>query len=124
MGGRGSNSLRNSSTGVPESMPTLEAVMTAAKALKGEALENAITQLEWDGDWYREDKRQKKAFVEGVVKNNYVRDPAESGSGVTDQIDINKKILRAVYNLPMVGKEVNERFGRYDVDVLYRRRNK
>ena len=67
MGGRGNSGSRNA-TGVPRQMPTLEEVLKTAKSLKGEALEKAITELEWDGDWYREDKRQKKGFVEGVVK--------------------------------------------------------
>ena len=122
MGGRGGSGSRNS-TGIPSSMPSKEEVLKAAKALKGKALEKAITELEWDGDWYREDKRMKKDFVTGVVENNYVRDPAESGSGyfIADQIDTNKKILAAVYGINRYGKDFEERFGSYDVDRIYER---
>ena len=122
MGGRGSSSTRNNNTGIPNSRPLKDEVLRAAKALKGEALEHAITTLEWDGDWYREDKRQKKAFVVAVIENNYTNDPAEFYD-VTDRIDSNDKILAAVYGYnSSYSEEFRQRFGRYDVDRLYERR--
>lgn len=108
-------------TGVPSKMPELDDVLKKVKSLKGEELDRAINWLEWDADWYREDKRQKKGFVEAVVKNNYVRDPAEAGWGIADQIDTNRKILAAVYGVSSYGKEITEKFGTYDVDKLYLR---
>lgn len=125
MGGRSSVGTRNSnSTGIPDSRPSKEEVLKAAKALKGEDLERAITALEWDGDWYREDKRQKKAFVVGVVENNYTNDPAEFYD-ITDRIASNDKILSAVYGYSSShSEEFRKRFGRYDIDRLYERRPK
>lgn len=118
MGSVGSNGNRNTSTGVPDKMPTLDEVLKTAKSLKGEALDNAITELEWDGDWYREDKRQKKGFVEAVVRNNYVRDPVE-GWDIGVAVDSNRTILAAVYGVSKNSKEFNERF-----DTLYSRRKR
>lgn len=121
MGGRGNSGSRNN-TGIPNSRPLKEEVLRAAKALKGEALEHAITTLEWDGDWYREDKRQKKAFVVEVVEKNYTNDPAEFYD-VADRIDSNDKILAAVYGYSSShSEEFRQRFGRYDIDRLYERR--
>lgn len=124
MGGRGNGGNRNNNnTGIPDSRPLKDEVLKTARALKGEALEHAITTLEWDGDWYREDKRQKKAFVIEVVENNYTEDPAEFYD-VTDRINSNDKILAAVYGYSSsYSEELIKRFGRYDVDRLYERMN-
>ena len=103
--------------GIPEARPNKDQILDDIKSLKGKALNDAISRLDSYGDWYREDKREKRKYLEEVVKYNYIFDPSESYN-VIEQMDSNDKILEAVYGISRFSKEFAEKFGRYDVDYL------
>ena len=112
-----------SDTGIPDTRPTKEQLLVAVRNLRGNSLLDAISRLDSSGDWYREDKRAKRRYLEEVIKNNYIEAPA-SFWDITDAIDTNDKILYAVYGLSPFSKEFAQRFGHYDLDILYSRRIK
>ena len=117
--------IKSSTTpsGIPEARPTKAELLKDAKALRGKDLLDAITILDSFGDWYREDKREKRKYLESVIDLNYVDDPATTWD-IADAIETNNKLLYTVYGISPYSTEFSKRFGRYDIDILYDRRAK
>lgn len=108
--------------GIPDKRPTKQQVLSDIKKLRGVELSDAVSRLDSSGNWYREDRRQKRGYLEEVVNYNYYDDPAASPD-ILDAIDSNDEILYAVYGINRYSPEFEQRFGRYDIDTLFLRNN-
>ena len=110
--------------GIPSTMPTKEQLLAQIKKLKGKDLEDAISRLDSMGSFYREDKRQKRGYLQGVIDANYTDDPAQSRYSVGNDMEMNYKLISVVTGVSSYSNDFKKRFGRYDVDKLYERARK
>lgn len=112
-------------TGIPSTMPTKQQLLDIVKKLKGQDLNDAISRLDSLGSYYREDKRQKRGYLQQVVENNFMDDPAVDFYPDTNG---NYELIYVVTGVPHYDwsseSEFTKRFGRYDVDRLYERARK
>lgn len=108
-------------TGIPSTMPTKQQLLDVVKKLKGQDLNDAISRLDSLGSYYREDKRQKRGYLEQVITNIYKDDPAVNY--YPDGSD-NYELIEVVYGISRHSNDFTKRFGRYDVDKLYDRARK
>lgn len=113
--------ITNSPDGVPPQRPTKEQLLADAYALRGKDLLDAIDRADESGNWYREDKRQKRQYIIGLIKNVYNLDPIDNAMGILDQIDTNDELLYIIYGLSPYNTAFKERFGLYNTDILYNR---
>lgn len=109
---------KEKNTGIPSTMPTKEQLLKKIKKLKGKDLEDAIYRLDSLGHYYREDKRQKRGYLEEVVKNVYNDDPA---SAYDVDVTSNLELIEVVTGINYRSNEFKQKFGIYDVDRLYER---
>lgn len=110
-------------TGIPSTMPSKESLLDVVKKLKGKDLTDAIRRLDSFGDWYREDKRAKRRYLQEVIEGNYTNDPSESYDYL-DAVDSNYKLIETVFGVNYYSDEFRNRFGYYDIDVLQKRNKK
>lgn len=108
-------------TGIPSTMPTKQQLLDVVKKLKGKDLNDAISRLDSLGSYYREDKRQKRGYLQQVINNIYKDDPAVNY--YPDGAD-NYELIEVVYGVSRHSEDFSKRFGRYDVDKLYDRARK
>jgi hypothetical protein len=54
-------------TGIPDTMPTKADLLRMIQQLHGSELTDAISRLDSLGDFYREDKRQKRQYLLQVI---------------------------------------------------------
>ena len=108
--------------GIPLSMPTKADLIKMIYQLHGRDLTDAIARLDSSGNWYRDDRRQKRQYLINVVDGNFYDDPAES-SDVGDAIETNYELIYVVTGVsPYNRKEFKEKFGgHYDSEQLYKR---
>jgi len=107
--------------GIPDKRPTKQQVLSDIKKLRGAELSAAVSRLDSSGNWYREDRRQKRRYLEEVVNYNYYDDPVDNYD-ILDAIDSNDEILYAVYGINRYSPEFVQQFGLYDIDTLFRRK--
>lgn len=114
----------DSPDGVPPQRPTKEQLLADAYALRGNDLLDAIDRADHSGNWYREDRRQKRQYIIGLIEGMYRLDPVDSPTGIIDQIDTNDELLYIVYGFSHNSQEFKTRFGMYNLDILYDRQYK
>ena len=102
MGGRGTGGSRGGSS-APAAVTKTE-LLSEVKALKGQALEDAIDRADSLGSYYREDKRQKRGYIEGIAQNMWKDNPTSS-----DDIDSNLDVLYIVRGVPKYSPEAVKR---------------
>lgn len=83
-----------------DTVPSKESIDRDVKKLKGKALQEAINRADSLGDYYREDKRQKKGYIEGIV-SNYKDNPSSML-----EIEMNQDIVYIVKNISTSSKEM------------------
>lgn len=81
-------------------VPSKESIDKEVKALKGKALDEAIIRADSLGSYYREDKRQKRGYIEGIA-SNYTDKPSSSL-----EIEMNQDIVYVLRDIPMASKEM------------------
>ena len=91
---------------------TKEQLLAESKSLRGSELEDAIYRADSLGSYYREDKRQKRSYIEGIVRNMWVDDPQD-----LDDIDNNLDVLFIVRNIPKYSKEAKDLSSRWQRDI-------
>lgn len=116
--------ITNSPDGIPPQRPTKEQLLTDAYALKGRNLSEAIDRADASGNWYRDDRRQKRQYIIGLIDGMYCLDPIDSPTGIIDQLETNDELLYIVYGLSRSSHEFRTRFGMYNTDILYDRQYK
>ena len=99
MGGRGSGGSRGGGS-VPDIKQS--ELLNEVKALKGTALEDAIERADSLGSYYREDKRQKRGYIEGITRYMWSDEPKNS-----DDIDNNLDVLYIVRGVPKYSTEAS-----------------
>lgn len=114
----------DSPDGIPPQRPTTEQLLKDVYALRGEDLYDAVSRADESGNWYREDKRQKRQYLVGLIEGMYQLDPTNAPLGIIEQIEINDELLYIVYGLSRYDQRFKERFGLYNIDVLYNRQYK
>ena len=114
----------DSPDGIPPQRPTTEQLLKDVYALRGEDLYDAVSRADESGNWYREDKRQKRQYLVGLIEGMYQLDPTNAPLGIIEQIEINDELLYIVYGLSRYDQTFKERFGLYNLDVLYNRQYK
>ena len=117
-----SDEIASEPMGIPLSMPTKADLIKMIYQLHGRDLTDAIARLDSSGNWYRDDRRQKRQYLINVVDGNFYDDPAES-SDVGDAIETNYELIYVVTGVsPYNRKEFKEKFGgHYDSEQLYKR---
>lgn len=88
--------------GVPPKMPTKAELLNIVKRMHGQELARAISRAEESGDFYREDKRQQRAFLLELVNNFYkenVLDNVHHWLDITHNIDDNQQIIYIVLDI-------------------------
>jgi len=111
----------DSPDGIPPQRPTKEQLLADVYALRGKDLSDAVSRADESGNWYREDKRQKRQYLIGLIENMYCLDPLDNAMGIVDQIDTNDEMLYIVYGISRYHPTFKERFGIYNTDILYDR---
>ena len=91
---------------------TKEQLLAEAKSLGGAELEDAIYRADSLGSYYREDKRQRRGYIEQITKNMWVDEPKN-----LYDIDSNLDVLYIVRNIPKYSKEAKELSRRWQKEI-------
>ena len=77
-------------------------LLKTIKTLKGSALEDAVDRADSLGSYYREDKRQKRGYIEEITRNMWTDNPGDSWD-----IDNNLDVLYIVKGISKYSHEAS-----------------